>query len=146
MSQDSIEEKLGVTGLAHLGIVVKDFDTTLAAWQALGLKVSESHEVPSEGVRTHHLPLCAGGAEVELLEPLDEESGVAKFLAKRGPGIHHVALKVADIEASLAKAREAGLVILGEAPRPGAGGTKVAFIHPKSMGGVLTELVEFPDD
>ncbi len=136
----------GITGLAHLGLAVKDLDAARRAWEALGLKVTESHEVPTEQVRTAHLPFCAGGAELELLEPTDDNSPIAAHLAKRGPGLHHIAFKVADIEEAIMTAREAGLIVLGEAPRVGAGGTRVAFLHPRSMGGVLTELVECPEE
>ena len=151
-------EKGRVLGLAHLGIAVADSEEARTAWEALGLRVSQTDIVDTEGVRTTHLPLTggaggggdgsgggdtkAGEAEIELLEPTNKESPVAAFLAKRGPGIHHLALWVGDIEAALARVRAAGIQVIGEAPRPGAGGTKVAFLHPKAMGGVLVELVE----
>lgn len=135
----------GVSGLAHLGLAVEDLDHTRAAWEALGLRVTATHEVPTEKVRTAHLPFCAGGAEIELLEPTSDDSPIALHLAKRGPGLHHIAFKVPDIEAALKRVRAAGLQVIGEAPRIGAGGTNVAFLHPRSMGGVLVELVEHPD-
>ena len=144
----SLEQKdtiPGVSGLAHLGLAVEDLERARAVWEALGLKVTETHEVPTEKVRTAHLPFCAGGAEIELLEPTADDSPIALHLAKRGPGLHHIAFKVPDIEAALVQVQEAGLRVIGQAPRIGAGGKRVAFLHPRSMGGVLVELVEHPE-
>ena len=97
-------------------------------------------EVESEGVTTAHLKV--GGYEIELLEPMGKDTPVGKFIDKKGPGIHHLALEVDDIEESLAKARKNGLEPIGEAPRPGADNTLVAFFHPKDTGGVLLEIVQ----
>lgn len=134
-----------ISGLAHLGLAVADLKAALVAWEALGLKVTATHEVPTELVRTAHLPMGEEGAEIELLEPTSDESPIASHLAQRGPGLHHIAFTVPDIEVAVREAREAGLQVIGQAPRAGAGGTRVAFLHPRSMGGVLVELVEHPE-
>ncbi len=125
--------------LDHLGVACADVDGARRTWvELLGLSDGGSELVESEGVEVHMLG--AGEARVELLEPCKDDGPVAKFLAKRGPGVHHVCLRVDDIEAVLGRLREGGVEILGEAPRPGAGGCQVAFLHPRSTGGVLVEL------
>ena len=102
--------------------------------------VESTEEVPEQGVRVAMLPI--GETRVELLEPLSNDSPVGRFLEKRGPGIHHVAIRVADIHGALTRLRESGARLIDEAPRVGAGGCLVAFVHPSSTGGVLLELVE----
>lgn len=125
----------------HIGIATRQIGESLAVWvDALGLQVESTEEVPDQGVRVAMLPM--GETRVELLEPLSDDSPVARFLAKRGPGIHHVAIRVADVCAELAKLRENGARLIDEVPRVGAGGCLVAFVHPSSTGGVLIELVE----
>lgn len=130
--------------LEHVAIAVEDLDAAIAIFRAvLGLEASGRETVESEGVRVAFFEL--GGPRIELLEPTSPESPVGRFLESRGPGIHHIAVSVAEIEAALARCREAGLETVGEAPRPGAGGRRVAFIHPRSTGGTLLELSEAPD-
>ena len=129
--------------LDHIGIAVRDLDEALAFYRdALGLEVGEAEEVPSEGVRAQFLPL--GGTALELLEATDAGSAIARSIERRGPGIHHITLRVADIEATLAGLRGRGVRLVDERPRPGAGGSRVAFIHPSAAQGVLIELKEDP--
>ena len=109
-------------------------------WESLGLKLDHTEKVDSEGVTAAHLKV--GEYEIELLEPMGKDTPVGKFIDKKGPGIHHLALEVDDIEESLAKAKKNGLEPIGEAPRPGADNTLVAFFHPKDTGGVLLEIVQ----
>ena len=125
----------------HIGIATKQISESLSVWiEALGLKVESTEEVAEQGVRVAMLPI--GETRVELLEPLSDDSPVGRFLDKRGPGIHHVAIRVDDIRAELSRLRESGARLIDEAPRVGAGGCLVAFVHPSSTGGVLLELVE----
>jgi methylmalonyl-CoA/ethylmalonyl-CoA epimerase len=125
----------------HIGIATRRIDEALRLWQdALGLQVDFTEEVKDQGVRVAMLPL--GETHIELLEPLSQDSPVGKFLEKRGPGIHHVAVRVTDIRASLAKLKERGTRLIDETPRQGAGGCLVAFVHPASANGVLLELVQ----
>jgi methylmalonyl-CoA/ethylmalonyl-CoA epimerase len=125
----------------HIGIATHQLDEALALWRdALGLQVESTEEVTEQGVRIAMLPV--GETHIELLEPLSEASPVGKFLAKRGPGIHHIAIRVTDIRASLASLKEKGTRLIDETPRTGAGGCLVAFVHPASANGVLLELVQ----
>ena len=125
----------------HIGIATPEIEEALGFWRdALGLAVVHTEEVAEQGVRVAMLPV--GEPRVELLEPTHDESPVAKFLRKRGPGIHHVAVRVADIRAALARLKARGARLIDEEPRVGAGGCLVAFVHPQSAGGVLLELVE----
>jgi methylmalonyl-CoA/ethylmalonyl-CoA epimerase len=127
--------------LHHIGIATHQLDDALALWRdALGLQVELTEEVTEQGVRVAMLPV--GETHIELLEPLSETSPVGKFLVKRGPGIHHVAIRVTDIRASLARLKEQGTRLIDETPRTGAGGCLVAFVHPSSANGVLLELVQ----
>lgn len=127
----------------HIGIATRQIDEALALWRdALGLEIGSTEEVTEQGVRVAMLPI--GESHIELLEPLSENSPVGKFLEKRGPGIHHVAISVADIRAALAKLKENGARLIDETPRMGARGCLVAFVHPSSANGVLLELVQHP--
>jgi methylmalonyl-CoA/ethylmalonyl-CoA epimerase len=127
--------------LNHLGLAVHDMDEALRFWRdALGLTLEGTETVQSEKVRTGFLP--AGETRIELLDATGDDSPVARRLAKAGPGVHHIALDVDDLEASLDRLREHGVRILGDGIRSGAGGSKVAFLHPGSCGGVLVELVQ----
>ncbi len=127
--------------LEHIGIATPRLDEALKFWRdALGLEVSETEVVEEQGVRVAMLPV--GEPRVELLEPTGPESPVAKFLEKRGPGIHHIAVRVTDIRAALARLKGQGARLIDETPRVGAGGCLVAFVHPSAAGGVLLELVE----
>jgi methylmalonyl-CoA epimerase len=125
----------------HIGIAVRDLDERLRFWRdALGLAVAGTEEVPTEGVVVAFLP--AGESRVELLQASRADSPVAKFLDKRGEGIHHVTFQVDAIQPVLDRLRERGVPLLDDAPRPGATGSKVAFLDPRAAGGVLVELVE----
>ena len=125
----------------HLGIAVPSLDAAVAAYEALGFRVEARHEVPSEKVRTAFLPV--GESHLELLEPTDATSVIARFLEKRS-GLHHVCVLVDDLDAALAEMRSRGVPLLDENPRVGAGGCRVAFVHPKGAAGVLLELKEEP--
>jgi LAO/AO transport system kinase len=125
----------------HIGIATKSIDEALAFWQdALGLENIHTETVEDQKVRVAMLPL--GESRVELLEPTFDDSPISKFLEKRGPGIHHIAIEVEDIEASLNTFKEKGMRLIDEKPRTGAEGCLVAFIHPSSTNGVLLELVQ----
>ena len=124
----------------HVGIAVKNLDEAVKVWEGLGLKVDEIEEVPDQKVRTAIIHV--GESRIELLEPTSEDSPIAKFIAKRGEGIHHIALGVDDIEAHLEELKEKGYRLIDEKPRIGAGGAKIAFVHPKAVTGVLLELCE----
>lgn len=124
----------------HLGIAVKDLKAAMAVYAGLGLPLDGEEEVPTEKVRTAFF--VAGDSHIELLESMAPDGPIARHIEKRGEGIHHVALRVDDIERAMAEARTQGLVLLSESPRPGAHGTRQVFIHPKSTGGVLIELVQ----
>lgn len=121
----------------HLGVAVPDLEAAVQAYEALGFSVEARHDVPTEKVRTAFLPV--GESHVELLEPTDPDSAIGRFLETR-KGLHHVCVQVDDIEAALAELRARGVAVLDSAPRIGAGGCKVAFVHPRAAGGVLLEL------
>lgn len=123
----------------HLGIAVSSLSEALPIWEKLlGTACERIEEVESQKVRTAFFDV--GGVHIELLEPTSPESPIAKAIAARGEGIHHVAFATDDVAGQLAIAKEAGLKLINESPVPGAGGKLVAFLHPKSMRGVLTEL------
>jgi methylmalonyl-CoA/ethylmalonyl-CoA epimerase len=125
----------------HIGIATNSIEEGLTVWQdVLGLNVDASEEVTEQGVKVCMLAL--GDTHVELLEPLRPDTAVGKFLAKRGPGMHHIAVEVADIHASIAELKNKGARLIDETPRVGAGGCLVAFVHPSSVNGVLLELVQ----
>lgn len=125
--------------IAHLGVAVESIDAALAFYRdVLGLVPGAPEQ--ADGARIVSLPF--GESEVELLEPLTPDSPIAKFMARRGPGIHHVCYRVPDLDAALAACRAAGYRLVDEAPRTGAGGHRIAFIHPKSTAGILIELTE----
>jgi len=129
--------------LDHIGIATNQLAESLAVWRdALGLEVDSTDEVAEQGVRVVMMPI--GETHVELLEPTTPDSPVGRFLAKQGPGIHHLAIEVGDIRASLADLARKGARLIDEEPRLGAGGCLVAFIHPSSTNGVLLELVQRP--
>jgi methylmalonyl-CoA/ethylmalonyl-CoA epimerase len=124
----------------HVGIAVRNLEEAIKVWEGLGLKVDEIEEVPDQKVRTAIIHV--GESRIELLEPTAEDSPIAKFIAKRGEGIHHIALGVDNIEEHLGKLKEAGYRLIDEEPRIGAGGARIAFVHPKAVTGVLLELCE----
>lgn len=125
----------------HIGVAVASLDDARKLWEGkLGLYARRVEEVPSQKVRVAFLPV--GDTKLELLEPTSPDSTIAKFLASRGPGLHHVAYEVPDLRAALAEAAAEGLPLIDQEPRRGAGGKWIAFLHPKGTGGVLTELVQ----
>ena len=125
----------------HIGIATNGIEEAAAAYRdALGIQITETEEVSGQKVRVAMLPI--GESRIELLEATSADSPISKFLAKRGPGIHHIALRVEDIRARLTDLKSKGARLIDEEPRTGAGGCLVAFIHPSSTGGVLIELVE----
>jgi methylmalonyl-CoA/ethylmalonyl-CoA epimerase len=127
--------------LDHIGIAVSDLEAALAFYRdALGLEVEAPEDVASQRVRAHFIP--AGQSALELLEATAEDSPIARYVAKRGPGLHHITLRVDDIHATLARLKSRGVRLIDESPRPGAHGSLVAFIHPSSAHGVLVELKE----
>jgi methylmalonyl-CoA epimerase len=127
--------------IEHIGIATTSLDDALKFWRdALGLEVKHTEVVEDQGVRVAMLPV--GEPRIELLEPTSESSPVAKFLEKRGAGIHHIAVRVPDIRAALSRLESEGARLIDVEPRTGAGGCLVAFVHPASTGGVLLELVE----
>ena len=131
--------------LDHIGIAVGDLAQALAFYRdALGLEVEAPEEVPSQRVRAHFVPV--GEATLELLEPTAPDSPIARFIEKRGPGIHHITLRVDDLAAALARLKARGVRLIDEQPRAGAGGALVAFVHPASTHGVLVELTQAPKD
>lgn len=132
---------IGLMKLHHVGVAVVDLDLAIALYRDVfggELLVRKSNE--QEGLEAAFLKV--GDAEVELMAPLREDSPVGRFVARRGPGMHHVAFGVPDIADSMAQARAAGLELIDAEPRLGMHGSRIAFIHPRSTGGVLTELVE----
>ena len=124
----------------HIGIAVPELDAAIEQYQTLGFDFDHIEEVPEQKVKTAFFEL--GDAHVELLEATEPDSAIAKFLGKRGPGIHHICVEVDDIEAALAGYRAAGVRLVNEEPVIGAGGHRVAFVHPKATHGVLLELLE----
>lgn len=127
-------------GLHHIGIVVGDLAAAAARYEQLGFGPSEPEHVPEQGVNL--VAYAAPPGWVELLQPTDPDGAIARFHAKRGDGLHHVAYKVANLEATLARLKAAGVRLIDEQPRRGLHGWRIAFIHPESCAGVLTELVE----
>lgn len=124
----------------HIGIAVSSIEDALPLYRALGLAESHREEVPTQKVRTAFLP--AGESRIELLEPTGEDSPVAKFLKKRGPGLHHICFAVSDLQAALDDLARQGFRLLHNKPVPGADGKRVAFLHPEAGHGVLIELSE----
>ena len=125
----------------HIGVAVEDLDAALALYERdFAIELVHRETVESQGVEA--VLLDVGENHVELLAPLGEDTPVGKFLAKKGPGLHHVAYQTADIEAELERLRAAGLRLIDEQPRTGIRGSRVAFLHPAATGGVLTEIVE----
>ena len=125
----------------HLGVAIGSIEDGKDFWtDALGLSCEGTETVAAQKVTTAFFPV--GESEVELLEPVSDDSLVAKFIAKKGEGIHHIALRVENIEAALAELKEKGIRLIDETPRPGAGGARIAFIHPAATRGILVELCE----
>ena len=131
-----------IPGIEHIGIAVRSIEEARAFWEALGLAVEHVEEVPHEGVRVAMIP--CGGSRIELLEPTRDDSPIARFLDKRGPGIHHLCLASDGVRADDQRLRDAGYEVLRPEPTRGAAGCWVQFVHPRSAGGVLLELSERP--
>lgn len=130
-----------VKQINHVAVVVDDMEKALTFWRdALGMKLHELRDVPTEKSQVAFLPLP--GSEVELVQPTTDDSGIAKYLAKRGPGMHHICLEVDDIEGMMAQLKTKGVRLINEEPRVAADGKKYAFIHPESTSGVLVELYQ----
>jgi methylmalonyl-CoA/ethylmalonyl-CoA epimerase len=125
----------------HIGVAVEDIDAAIDLY-AGSFAMREQHRETVEEQGVEAVLLEVGDGHVELIRPLSPDSGVGKFIAKNGPGLHHVAYATDDIESTLGKVREAGLRLIDEEPRTGIRNSRVAFLHPRSTGGVLTELVE----
>jgi methylmalonyl-CoA/ethylmalonyl-CoA epimerase len=131
----------------HIAIAVRNIEDAEKLYEtALGLKVTHREVVEEQGVRASMLETAAGDTTIELLEPIGTNSPIFRFLEKRGEGIHHICFKVDDIESALERLKKQGIKLINEAPRPGVDGTKVAFLHPKALNGVLIELAELPKD
>jgi methylmalonyl-CoA epimerase len=126
--------------LNHLGIAVKSLDAAKGIYEKLGLSVSAEEEVPAEHVRLVMIPV--GDTRLELLEPTSDDSAIAKFIAKRGEGLHHICLRVPDLATALEKLKADGVRLISDDIKIGAGGHRYVFVHPSSAGGVLLELVE----
>jgi methylmalonyl-CoA/ethylmalonyl-CoA epimerase len=125
--------------LDHIGIAVRDLDATLAFYRdALGLDIAASEEVPSQQVRAHFV--AVGEPRLEFLEATAPDSPIAKYVDKRGPGLHHITLRVDDIQGALDRLKAKGVRLIDTEPRPGAEGSLIAFVHPAATGGVLIEL------
>lgn len=135
-----IDGVLGPLWLHHVGILVDDLDDAIARYRALGFPEPELFDITDQGVRVASFD--AGPGYVEILAPTIPESGVARYLESRGPGIHHVAYVVPDLESALSQLEEAGFELIDRSPRIGVHGWRIAFIHPRSCSGVLTELVQ----
>lgn len=125
--------------IAHIGVAVPSVDAALAFYRDV-LGVPSHGPEEADGARIVHLHF--GESDVELLEPVVADSPIAKFLAKRGPGIHHVCYRVPDLDAALAACRDRGYTLIDQTPRIGAGGCRIAFVHPKATDGILIELTE----
>jgi methylmalonyl-CoA/ethylmalonyl-CoA epimerase len=130
-----------INRIDHIAILTPDLESTLRFWRdALGMALGGVEEVSAEKSLVAFLP--AGGSEIELVQPTTDDSGLARYLEKRGPGMHHVCLEVDDLDAMLARLKEQNIQLINEEPVTGLGGRKYAFIHPKATGGVLVELYE----
>ena len=129
----------------HIGVAVHDLDESVGLYRDR-FGMAEQHRETVESFGVEAVLLEVGDGHVELLAPLSPESGVGRFLAKNGPGMHHVAYQTADIDSALEQVRTAGLQLIDEQARTGIRGSRVAFLHPKSTGGVLTELVQPAED
>ncbi|MEW5829453.1 MAG: methylmalonyl-CoA epimerase [Chloroflexota bacterium] len=130
-----------IKSINHVAVVVDDMERALSFWRdALGLDLHELRDVPAEKSQIAFLPL--ENSELELVVPTTGDSGIAKYLSKRGPGMHHICLEVDDIEAMLARLKSRGVRLINEEPRTGADGKRYAFIHPESASGVLVELYQ----
>ncbi len=134
-----------VKKINHIAILVDDLEATIQFWQdALGLHLSHTEDIPGEQAMIAFLPI--GESEIELVKPTTADSGLARYLEKRGPGMHHLCLEVDDIVGMLAQLKAKGVQLINEEPKIGSDGRKYAFIHPKSAHGVMVELYELPTE
>lgn len=132
-----------ITKINHIAILVSDLESPLSFWRdALGLELTQVEEVPGEQARIAFLP--TGDSEIELVQPTTGDSGLARYLEKRGPGMHHICLEVDDIDGMLAQIKEKGIQLINEEAKVGSDGRRYAFVHPKSASGVMVELYELP--
>jgi len=130
-----------VKAINHIAVVVDNMEQSLLFWRdALGMELHELHDVPAEESQVAFLPLA--GSEIELVKPTSDDSGIAKYLVKRGPGMHHLCFEVDDIEGMLLQLKSKGIRLINEEPRITADGKKYAFVHPESASGVLVELYQ----
>jgi len=130
-----------VKAINHIAVVVDDMEKSLSFWRdGLGIDLHELRDVPAEKSQVAFLPLA--GSELELVKPISDDSGIAKYLAKRGPGMHHICVEVDDIDGMLAQLKSKGIRLINEEPRIAADGKKYAFVHPESTSGVLVELYQ----
>jgi methylmalonyl-CoA/ethylmalonyl-CoA epimerase len=133
-----------VLRIDHIAVLVEDLEAPLKFWQeALGLELTHIQDMSAEMAQIAFLP--TGGSEIELVRPTTLDSGLGRFLEKRGPGMHHICLEVDDIQGMLAQLKAKGVLLINQEPKIGAGGRKYAFIHPKSAFGVMVELYEYPE-
>ena len=133
-----------ITKINHIAILVNDLDSPLNFWRdALGLELTQVEEVPGEQARIAFLP--TGDSEIELVQPTTDDSGLARYLEKRGPGMHHLCLEVDDIDGMLLQLKGKGIQLINEQPKTGSDGRRYAFVHPKSASGVMVELYELPE-
>ena len=130
--------------ISHLGIAVKNLDEAIIFYQEMGFELEKVEEVPSQKVKVAFFPV--GDVRIELLEATSDDSPIAKYIEKRGQGIHHLAFATDNIEKELKEITEKDIRVIDKTPRPGAHGAKIAFLHPKSVNGVLVELCSEPSD
>jgi methylmalonyl-CoA/ethylmalonyl-CoA epimerase len=132
-----------VLRIDHIAVLVDDLEKTLSFWRdGLGMELSHVEDVPAEKSMVAFLPV--GGSEVELVKPTSDDSGLRRYLEKRGPGMHHICLEVDDIQGMLERLKAAGVQLINETPLTGSGGKQYAFVHPKSANGVMVELYQLP--
>ena len=130
-----------VKAINHIAVVVDDMEKSLSFWRdALGMELHELRDVPAEKSQVAFLPLA--GSEIELVKPTSDDSGIAKYLAKRGSGMHHICIEVDDINGMLIQLKSKGIRLINEEPRTASDGKKYAFVHPESTSGVLVELYQ----
>ena len=130
-----------VKAINHIAVVVDDMEKSLSFWRdALGMELHELRDVPAEKSQVAFLPLA--GSEIELVKPTSDDFGIAKYLAKRGPGMHHICVEVDDMDGMLAQLKSKGIQLINEEPRTAADGKKYAFVHPEFTSGVLVELYQ----
>ena len=130
-----------VKAINHIAVVVDDMEKSLSFWRdALGMELHELRDVPAEKSQVAFLPLA--GSEIELVKPTSDDSGIAKYLAKRGSGMHHICIEVDDIHGMLVQLKSKGIRLINEEPRTASDGKKYAFVHPESTSGVLVELYQ----